>query len=517
MASELPPAVALLRQQAEAFGGRATIVGKGPSFNEFDGRASQGRFVVGLNETSLHASCNAAFIIDEDILERQADALAQRSLSAVIVPYAPHRPRNVGGLALYLPGQRGSSDGEAPRWTASLAGRVSRFNLGTAPPRAELGETVPPYNFSAPTLAHLLALAGFDDIQLVGIDGGTRYSKDFAAYEYKKLKSIQDSFDIQFDDLRRVRDRFGVRFSSIRCERPFVLIGSEPEQCLATEVLKWSIESRTFLKVEFVDPGHQARDLYAHGRAGTPFSFQRLYLPALADRVGRGIYFDSDMLVMRDVYELFNWDMGTNVLLGCAPTSGRDVQYSVFLVDNRRATWDADALLSEYRQGRLSYPQIIGRFEFAEPRASTLPAQWNSLEVYEPGQTGNIHFTDMGRQPWLSINNPNAALWCEALAKAARDRAGVQEALQLSNARGWVRPSLLWQVEHDHHNPWTLPRHVKRLDDRWLPPHAVLRGGRTPRALQVLKWRLVSQIHRFMRTPLYGRLKLARNGLRKVL
>lgn len=506
-------AIEFLRTQAQAFSGRATIVGKGPSFKEFDAKRVHGkRFIIGLNETPLRTVCDAAFVIDEDILDRHASELAARNLSALIVPCVPHRPKVVGGLAIYLPGEQGA----APQWEPILAGSLMRFNLGTAAPVPEAGETIPPYNFSAPTLAHLLAVAGFGDIQLAGIDGGTRYAADFGAFEHKKLKSIQDSFDVQFNDLRRVRDRFDVRFSSVRCEEASVLIGGEPEQCLASEVLKWSIESRTFLTVHHVEPSPVARELYAEGRAGTPFSFQRIYLPRLSHHRGRGVYFDSDMLVTRDVYELFNWDMGENVLLSCEPTPGRKPQYSVFLVDNSRAVWDPDALLQAHRTGRLTYEQIIGQFSFAEPRAASLPMQWNALELYEPGRTCNLHFTDMSTQPWLSTHNPNADLWCEALCAAARARASVREALDRSHRQGWVRPSLRWQVEHDHHNPWTLPSKIKQLDRDWLPPHELARSA-GPRYLQLVRWRLRSQVRRLMQSETYRRVLLARNALRKML
>jgi hypothetical protein len=380
-----------------------------------------------------------------------------------------------------------------------------------------LGEEVPPYNFSAPTLAHLLALAGFSDIQLAGVDGGTRYAASFDSYAHKKLRSLQDSFDVQFDDLRRVRDRFGVNFHTVRCTQAHVLIGAEPEQALATEVLKWSIDSHTCLRVNYVDPGSEARGLYASGQAGTPFSFQRLYLPRLAGHQGRGVYFDSDMLVFRDVIELFNWDMGEQVLLGCEPTPGRDAQFSVFLVDHARARWDPDAVLQDYRAGRLDYAAVMRDFHFAQPLARTLPMAWNSLEFHEPGETANVHFTDMGTQPWLSVFNPLAGLWCEALLQAARERESVRHALEESCRRAWVRPSLAWQVEHGHADPWSLPRAVKALDSRWLPPHALVRPGHAPRALQLLRWRWSAQVRRWMQTRAYNRIRLARIALRKVV
>jgi hypothetical protein len=509
-----PTAIEYLRLQADRFAGRATIVGKGPSCAELDVQAARReRFVVGLNEVSLRVPCHAAFVIDEEILERHAAELAGRGLGALITPRVMHRLKSIGKLAIYGPVEQ---PGVEPAWPALFGGPVLRFNLGTAEPSAALGETVPGYHFSAPTLAHLLAMAGFTDIQLAGIDGGTHYSADFRAYEYKKLRSLQDSYDVQFNDLRMVRDRFGVNFRSVRCDQAHVLIGGEPEQCLATEVLKWSIESHSCLTVRYVDASSVARELYAAGKAGTPFSFQRIFLPQLAGHHGRGVYFDSDMLVMRDVYELFNWDMGASVLLGCLPTPGRDPQFSVFLVDNARATWDPEQVLDDYRQGRATYRQLIGEFSFAQPQASILPVEWNSLERFERGRTANVHFTDMGTQPWLSVYNPHADLWCEALFQAATARASVREALERSNAQGWVRPSLQWQIEHGHANPWTLPRTVKRRDRDWQPPHVRARLSAEPHRLQMLRWHLAGYVRRAMRSRAYHYLSLARIGVRKL-
>lgn len=508
-------ALVWLQEQAARFQGRAAIVGKGPSFAGLDATATMAhRFVVALNEASLHTACHAAFIIDEDILVEHSARLAGPQMAAVITPKVVHRKRrSIGQLAIYGPVE---SSMEAPAWATALASKRHCFNLSTAEPAPELGEVVPAFNFSAPTLAHLLALAGFQDILLAGIDGGTAYSDAFLPFAYKKLKSVQSDFDAQFNDLRNVRKRFGTVFSSVRCREAHVLIGAEPEQGLADEVLRWSIDSRTFLTVAYRDPVHGERALYASGQAGTPFSFQRLFLPELASHRGRGIYFDSDMLVFKDVYELFNWDMQDNVLAACLPTPGRKPQFSVFLVDNERATWDARQVLAEYNAGQRSYVEIMGNFCFAQPQTRSLPRQWNSLELFEQGQTANLHFTDMGTQPWLSIYNPNARLWCEALFAALRERPAVAQALEQSLDRGWVRPSLRWQVEHDHDNPWTLPRAIKQADANWLPPHALARAE-GKRSLAMLKWRLASRVRRAMQSRTYIRLVKARQALAKIV
>jgi hypothetical protein len=353
-------------------------------------------------------------------------------------------------------------------------------------------------------------------IVLCGVDGGSRYASGFKAFEGKKLASVQNDFNVQFAELRRIRAQYGTRFSSVRCPQAHVLIGTEPEQCLATEVLRWSMDSSTFLDLNYVQPGNHSRSLYEQGAAGTPFSMQRLELPALAGHAGRGLYVDSDMLIFDDVYELFNMDMQGNVLLSCQPTPGRPPQYSVFLVDNARARWGAADLAQQYRSGALSYEALMHRFEFAQPKAALLHQRWNSLELYEAGVTGNIHFTDMDRQPWLSTWNPNAALWCEALLNALQARPSAREALELSLSRGWVRPSLRWQVEHGQADPWALPRAVRRADDAWMPPHVALKFAARPGWLTRTQWRVTNQWRHFKRSRWARGARRVRDAMAKV-
>jgi hypothetical protein len=395
---------------------------------------------------------------------------------------------------------------------------VRAFNLSSAGEGdASLGAVYPSFSFSAPTVANLLASCGFTDIVLCGVDGGSLYAGDFKSFEAKKLASIQNDFDVQFAEFRRIRQQHGTRFSSVRCAEAHVLIGTEAEQCLATEVLRHSIDRNTFLDVRYVDAALSTRGLFADGKAGTPFSPQRLHLPQLAANAGRGMYFDSDMLVFRDVYEVFNADMGDNVLLSCKATPGREPQFSVFLVDNGRAAWDAEELIRRLQRGDISYSDLMHEFAFAEPKAAVLPASWNSLETYEHGRTANLHYTDMSDQPWLSLVNPNASLWCDALFEALDESQAARDAYQRSMDAGWVRPSLRWQVDHRKADPWSTPRAVRSLDEAWMPPHLKLQRSPLPPALRRLRWRLAMQWRHAQKSRVVRRAKLAHATLKKVL
>lgn len=467
------------------------------------------RLTVGLNQVSMRRGCHVAFVIDETLLDRDPALGGSESVQLLVTPRFGHRiRRHLGQMTVFGAHEHPVS---ASAWFPTRHVQHAAFNLASGPADPDLGAVIPMYNFSAPVAAHLLAEAGFTDIRLEGIDGGVAYHPAFEDVASDRLRSMQGSYDVQFEDLRRVKERFGVRFSTRTVPRATVMIGGEAEQVLPETVLRWSLESRTFLHLDYVSGAQESRALYATGRTGTPFSLQRMFLPRLSEQLGRGLYLDSDMLVFEDVSRLFHVDLGPHVLLACAPTPGRAPQYSVFLVDNARASWDPDALVEGYRAGRIAYTDLIGRFTFAEPRAFGLPATWNHLETFEAGRTANVHFTDMGRQPWLSVVNPLADLWCEALLAAVAADANVAQALETSLARGWVRPSLGYQVERGIVAPWGLPGRVLRRDDAWMPPHVRAARGDAPGVMHRFVWQARSWTRRQLarRGPRYVRHLLA--------
>ena len=121
---------------------------------------------------------------------------------------------------------------------------------------------------------------------------------------------------------------------------------------------------------------------------------------------------------------------------------------------------------------------------------------WNSLEKYVPGETKLLHFTDMDTQPWLSTRNPHGGLWVETLLRAISAGAVSLEQIKHDIGRGWVRPSLLYQVEHEVPDVQSLPPEARRLDNRFVLPHDLLRPSNGPRSrAKRLVRRLVHRIH----------------------
>lgn len=265
-----------------------------------------------------------------------------------------------------------------------------------------------------------------------------------------------------------------------------IYLGTQVEQSLAVEVLSYSIRQHTRATVE-ITPLYQAvadagiqipTPQQSHLRPRTPFTFQRFAIPALCHYQGRALYLDSDMLVFKDISQLwrqpFSSEQGTADLLSVPEPkdSNRPPQYSVMLLNCEQLDWDAPELVKQLEAGKWSYQQFVLEMAPAKLKSASLPIGWNDLERYASGQTALVHYTDMPRQPWLSTINPLSELWCqtllEAIASGAISRAAVCESIE----RGWVRPSLLAQIDSGTARPQDLPHQVLEQDRQtFTPPH----------------------------------------------
>jgi hypothetical protein len=102
---------------------------------------------------------------------------------------------------------------------------------------------------------------------------------------------------------------------------------------------------------------------------------------------------------------------------------------------------------------------------------------WNSLERYEPGKTGLLHYTDMTRQPWVSRDNPLGYLWVRELIEAV-DRGVIGRDLVAAHvSAGHLRPSLLYQIDKRIEATTTLPPAAAALDAGYVPPYKRMGTG----------------------------------------
>jgi hypothetical protein len=264
-----------------------------------------------------------------------------------------------------------------------------------------------------------------------------------------------------------------------------VFVGAEPAQGLALDVLEHSIRKHTELEVS-VEPLWRAversgiripRPKQRRNQPRTPFSFQRFAIPQLCDHAGRAIYLDSDMQVFSDIRELWDWPFDGADLLSVQedPSSKRRSQFSVMVLDCASLGWDVRSLVEGLDVGRYSYEELIYGMVAARSPTASLPPRWNSLERYTKNETSLVHYTDMSRQPWLTVDNPLCGLWCEGLLDAIADGFVSREFVAQELRRGWVRPSLGYQVRCGLADPAGIPAEILR-EDRWFAmPHRMPR------------------------------------------
>ncbi|AFY35639.1 glycosyltransferase [Calothrix sp. PCC 7507] len=274
---------------------------------------------------------------------------------------------------------------------------------------------------------------------------------------------------------------------ALNIESPIqIFVGTQEEQMLAVKVLEYSIKKYASMPVEVTPlfiavrkagiriPEPQDPKI----KPQTPFSFQRFAIPALNGYRGRAIYLDSDMQVFRDIKELwllpFN---GADLLSVYEPGDSQRVsQFSVMVINCEQLNWNVEQLVRDLEMGKWTYKQFILEMSPASKIASVIPTEWNDLERYSEDKTALTHYTDMPNQPWLNTHNPLGWLWCQELLNAIQEGFISEQFVKTEVARGWVRPSLIYQLDHKIIDPSQLPVSVIQKDRlEFVPPHAMKR------------------------------------------
>jgi hypothetical protein len=474
------------------------MLGKGPSFSRLPDFDTSAYRTLALNHVVAQLPVTVAHAIDIEVVEHCKDTLSANA-QVLVMPWVPHCRKEIGRLSKKAFFGVGEHDLE--EYCAMIPvlhrldkdGRLLWYNLYSAPPerRRSGSPIVRATDFSASAALNLLALAGTSRVRSLGVDGGTSYSNAFQHLENKtKLQTGQASYNSQFKGIATTLMTTGVDFAPLDVESPIkVFVGTQPEQMLAFKVLEHSIRRHCSMSIDVIPlfeaveaariniPNPSNPDL----RPRTPFSFQRFAIPSLKGYCGRAIYLDSDMQVFKDIKELWMWPLdGSDLLTVQEPVStSRRPQFSVMVLDCERLSWDVGKLIGDLEAGRWTYEQFMYEMAPANRVASVLPSGWNDLERHTP-RTALTHYTDMDSQPWLTTQNLLGELWCKELFLAVQAGFIHSDFLQEQVDRGWVRPSLIYQLKHDIVDPLMLPRGISQHDaSNFVPPHLLNTRGKT--------------------------------------
>jgi Glycosyl transferase family 8 len=449
------------------------VLGKGPSFAKRNHYDLSLFYTLALNHAVRELRVMVAHMIDYGVVDDCGEALLTNA-QYVLLPWIPHI-NNIPGSATLAELARGN------QFLRRLdeQGRLLCYNLSTARHRKLDGPVVRVRYFSAEAALNLLSTAGVRTVRSLGLDGGAAYSDEFDDLKDKTLLvNARESFDLQFQEIARCIMTTGIDYAPLDIESPIrVYVGTTDEQMLAVKVLEYSIRKHASMSVE-VYPLHLSQIKVPvpkdpKNRPRTPFSFQRFLIPALAGHRGRAIYIDSDMQVFRDIRSLWTLPFkGADLLAAQEPDgSARRPQFSVMLLNCETLQWDIEEIVNALDAGDHTYEQLMYEMAPAKVIRTDISEVWNSLERYDETNTALVHYTDMPTQPWVSRRNRLGYLWVRALFEAVEVGFISLPYVKDQVAKGFVRPSLLYQLGRGKENPISLPTVGRLMDRKFVPPY----------------------------------------------
>lgn len=449
------------------------VLGKGPSFAKLADYDVGGFNVFSLNHVVRQAKVDVAHAIDIEVIRDCADILDENA-RYLLMPWHPNmgsrpQPQSLEHWCAEIPELRAFAD----------EGRLLWYNRIGTPPRGS-SPAVSVQFFSAEAPYALLGAAGVRKIRSLGIDGGSQYAAAFHGLD-TLLANGRSSFDCQFDEIAASIVRYQLDAAPLdACAPVRVYVAAMPEQMLAVKVLEYSIRKHASMTVEVI-PLHTLgipipEPRHPDNRARTPFSFQRFLIPEAAGYEGRAIYLDSDMQVCADISQLWRLEMEGNSLLSVSAPAGsaRAPQYSVMLLDCAKLDWKIDRIVELLDRGVVDYKGLMADMCLVSDQSASIDPEWNSLEAFTPGRTRLIHYTDMDTQPWINANHPFGAVWVRDLIEAVRGGFITLDEIRDHASRGWIRPSLVHQVENGIESTALVPPRVLALDRRYAPPYRKL-------------------------------------------
>jgi hypothetical protein len=462
------------KQQEEKLKQTWLILGKGPSYAQVNQYDITSHNVLTLNHVIREQKALLAHMIDFDVPVDCAEAIDQNA-GYLVMPWVPHihnvpTEKNLEELISTHPVLNKLNQQGRILWYDFITGGQPKGNY----------PVITTDYFSVEAVMNLLGYAGVRKIYSLGIDGGKTYSSSFHDLNNTKLLANgQPSFSLQFNSIRKIIADHNIDYTPLNMqETPIrIFVGSTEPQLIPTRVLEYSIRKNTKEEIE-VFPLYKANITIPTpkdpaNRPRTPFSFQRFFIPQLKNYKGRAIYLDSDMQVFTDISKLWNMLLGDADVLSAYETSGtaRRPQFSVMLLNCERLKWDLPAIVQKLDNGELDYAGLMYEMRVAENIQPVIEAEWNSLEYYEEGKTNLLHYTDMNKQPWLYRNNKLGSIWVRELTEAIENEFISVNELKEHLDKGYMRPSLWYQIKRKHYDVTNLPKWVKRFDKFFVPPH----------------------------------------------
>lgn len=395
------------------------MIGKGPTYELINNIDLSKYTTIGLNHVVKTTKVNLAHAIDIEVVTEVGEPLLE-NCEYFLMPWYPNTQFNPSykDLENYCK--------EIPILNElKESGRLLTYNrINGIKPCPLGGIPILPRFFSGDTVFQLLAFLGEKTVYSVGVDGGTTYSDSYS--DYTPLQNTQKTFDNQFLAINQIEGLTGSKFIRIGDLEPLhVFVGSQEEQRVPSLVLKASIMRHTNNPVYFTNLADEQLEFRIpadpRNRPRTPFSFQRFMIPTLMNGSGKAFYLDSDMQVFDDMADLLSIPFDDHNVIACSGMEKynhwKGSEYAVLILDCEAIDWSLDTIVDSLDSGQMTYEELMFDFKMAKVKHA-IPAEWNSLDVYEEDSTKLLHYTDMSRQPWRFSNHPHKDVWRSGLLQA---------------------------------------------------------------------------------------------------
>ena len=156
-------------------------------------------------------------------------------------------------------------------------------------------------------------------------------------------------------------------------------------ELLPAKVLKYSIEKHSHVSVDikflFESDIVIPKVTRKENLARTPFSFQRFLIPEISNYLGKAIYLDADMLVFKNIIDIWNNDFNDSNVLLCKDKNQRKPQLSVMMLDCSSLKWNIEHIVSQLNNNELTYNQLMHDFAIADYDMK-IDESWNSVDKY---------------------------------------------------------------------------------------------------------------------------------------
>lgn len=263
-----------------------------------------------------------------------------------------------------------------------------------------------------------------------------------------------------------------------------VYVGVDRSQALAVDVLRYSIQKYASKPVEVISmlPFEIPEPNDPRQRKRTGFSFARFNIPKLNDFKGRAIYMDADMLVFKDIAQLWDIPMdGKKILIqddltdtqastdhksDGAPKK-RIKQCAVMVIDCEKCQWDVNQIVRDLDAWKYSYEELMYDFCLLseDEIGYKVPFEWNSLEYWDEN-TANVHYTDVKTQPWVSPHNDYGYVWFKVVQEMLQEGVITWEQVQKEIDLGYFRPSLINELKRKQKPKNFLTGFYRWMDDK---------------------------------------------------